>query len=338
MRLASDEKSAISQPVHPSRSTTRRVPFASTCSGDPAAPPLMVTKSTVALPGAGMKQITGAALLGASSRLTASRLDDCQQPIHGPHLASFEANCVSCAPAARPDPSSSTAASTALVWFDFRSMSSRIVMIPALLEPDPESKRPRESVEIDLVVPLERVFIERGFGPNVPPFTGQRDPRTKRILDPRCPPCRGRPSRRLNCCVEDIRWVCRKIDEIALLLEIVIHRPSADAHVRRELGRDVGELTHRPATAHEVVLDPDGHGNALELRALLDRLIVVVDEVAKLGALRGVRGLGIEQDVPSVASRIGDVAAPAEPAEVTLVQRELCGRVAEHVAAGVRHC
>src|SRR5262245_1818915 len=110
-------------------------------------------------------------------------------------------------------------------------------MIPALLEPDPESNRPREPVEIDLVVPLERIFIERGLGPNVPPFTGQRDPWPKRILDPRGRPSHGCPPRRLNGRIEDVRRVCRKIDEIALLLEIVVHRPRAYARVRRELAR-----------------------------------------------------------------------------------------------------
>jgi hypothetical protein len=61
----------------------------------------------------------------------ASRLDACQQPTHGVQRASFEASWVSCAPAATADPSSSTAASTALVRFEFRSMFNRIVMITA---------------------------------------------------------------------------------------------------------------------------------------------------------------------------------------------------------------
>src|SRR5215211_8953034 len=128
MRFASVENSAVSHPLHPSRLTWRREPFASTRSGVPTVAPVTVTRSTVALPGAGTKHTTGAALLGACAA-AASGADGCQQPTHGVHRASAAASWVLCAPADAADPSRSTAATIARP--DFELTYRCVVMVTA---------------------------------------------------------------------------------------------------------------------------------------------------------------------------------------------------------------
>src|SRR5678815_499698 len=142
MRFASGENSAVSHPVHPSRLTARREPFASTRSGVSTVAPVTVTRSTVALPGAGTKHTTGAALKGAWTA-AASGADGCQHPTHGVHRASVAASWVLCAPAAAADPSSTAAAT--IVRPDFELRYRCVVMVTALLEPDSEAHRPRDT-------------------------------------------------------------------------------------------------------------------------------------------------------------------------------------------------
>src|SRR5688500_771622 len=146
----------------------------------------------------------------------------------------------------------------------------------------------------------------------------------------------GRPPLRLQLGEENVQ--IPGVDEVTLLFESVPHCPPANAHVRRVLARDPGKLADGPAALGHVVLERNGQRHAPEVCSLLDRLVVVVDPVAKLRITLRRRVIATKDEVEARAERVRDVAAERERAEVALVERQLRGRLGEDIAAGAGQC
>src|SRR4051812_42166475 len=130
MRLASGENSAFSQPLQPSRFTSRCFPIASTRSGV-AIPPSTVTRSTLCVPAAGTMQTTGSALLGGSAGAVGSFVLPWQLPPQGVQRVSGEPGSLFGAPGVAADTKNTPAARSPLVRRDFDATFICVVMITA---------------------------------------------------------------------------------------------------------------------------------------------------------------------------------------------------------------
>jgi len=108
-----------------------------------------------------------------------------------------------------------------------------------------------------------------------------------------------------------------EVHEVSLLLEAIAHHPDASTDVRHESARNPGERADRAAGRGEVQLEVRGERNALERGGLLDRLVVVVDEVAELRLVARARVAGVKGEIQLRREAEADVGANGETAEVS---------------------